>query len=43
MRDNDSDRQLIISDRLIISDSVSDKLSLHLYFRAEGRGKERGS
>jgi hypothetical protein len=28
--------------RLIISDSFSDRLSIHLYFREEGRGKEKG-
>jgi hypothetical protein len=37
--DNDT---LIINDRLIISDNFNDKLSLHLYFREEVRGKERG-
>jgi hypothetical protein len=40
--DSDSDR-LMISDsdmRLIISDSFSDRLSLHLYFRETGWCKE---
>jgi hypothetical protein len=47
--DRDSDRgsdrlddMLIISDRLIISGSDSDKLSLHLYFRVKRKGQGKG-
>jgi hypothetical protein len=40
---SDSDRLIINDcDRLIINKNFSDMLSLCLYFRDEGRGKERG-
>jgi hypothetical protein len=40
---HDSDMLIISdSDRLVISDNFGDRLSLHLYFKEEGRGKERG-
>jgi hypothetical protein len=45
--DDDSDiliirDMLIIDNMLIISDKVGDRLSLHLYFTMEGRGKKMG-
>jgi hypothetical protein len=45
MLDDDDSNMLIISDifiisdRLIVRDTVGDRLSLHSYFRVEGRGK----
>jgi hypothetical protein len=49
INDNDrliiNDNEMLIiddSDRLIISHNINDRLSLHLYFKEEGRDKERG-